>query len=115
MSPVDFKPAENFRELHLLPRVIFTIGSALIIGSFFVKSVFLGLCGIDAIFIATLYNLIVDSFLSWQAHRKLNYMLLSHCVIAAAFFIATFCFAYHVYFHGGIPGCTQPATFHVPF
>jgi hypothetical protein len=50
----------HFRELHFLPRVIFSIGAILFIGSFFVKEELLGLFGIGVIFFASTLNLFVN-------------------------------------------------------
>jgi hypothetical protein len=96
MDPSEYVQPVHFRELHLLPRVIFSVGAALFIGSFFVKSLILGLCGIALIFAGTLYNLIVDTALEWAGKHKLNCVMVVHCIIAASLAIGTICLAHHL-------------------
>lgn len=48
MGMPDFSPLGYFKELHLLPRVIFTLGGGIAVASFFVRSqnLVMGLMGV---------------------------------------------------------------------
>src|ERR1035437_6569732 len=63
---MDLKDAAtlvHFRELHLLPRVIFSIGAICFIGSVFVKEFILGFLGVGVIFLGCTLNFAINVFL----------------------------------------------------
>jgi hypothetical protein len=63
MALADFSPLTFFKELHLLPRVIFSLGAGLLIAAFFVsiQNLVLALFGGGLVFFGVALNLLMDS------------------------------------------------------
>ena len=106
----DAKELVHFRELHFLPRVIFSVGAVLLIGAFFVKEPLLGVFGIGVIFAGSTLNLLINSILAFQESvrkksRSIPWMLVSPGLIA--FVIAYACL------YASISYFRQTAAFHV--
>ena len=84
---MDLKDAPSlvhFRELHFLPRVIFTLGGIFLVGSFFVKSFILGLFGVGVTLAACALNLFLNSLRAYDiaAPLEIPWVLLFQLVIA---------------------------------
>jgi hypothetical protein len=60
MSIRDVAELVHFRELHLLPRTIFSIGVVCFLGAFFLKSFLLGFFGVGVIFIGLTLNFAIN-------------------------------------------------------
>ena len=98
MELSDVVEIVHFRELHLLPRTIFSIGVVLFIGSFFLKSLLMGAAGISVIFFAILYNLIVDTALElFGPQHQWSKVMLVHCFIALALLFVSIGLTHHLY------------------
>ena len=54
----------TFRELHLLPRVVFAIGAVFFVGGLFHSNPFMASFGLGLVFLAVAYNLLFDFFLN---------------------------------------------------
>jgi len=112
VSAGDFVQPVHFRELHYLPRVIFSIGAVLLVGSFFVKNIMVGSTGVAVIFSASFYNLTVDTILEWSKQRKPNWIMLIHCVIALVLALGTIYITRRLYQSSQPPECSQPYVVH---
>ena len=62
MSLSDLSPLSYFKELQLLPRVIFTIGGAFFFGGLFTKEWMVLLFGTGLVLVAVGYNFIFDLY-----------------------------------------------------
>jgi hypothetical protein len=60
MSIKDVSELVHFRELHLLPRTIFSIGAVCFVGAFFLKSFLLGFLGVGTVFVALTLNFAIN-------------------------------------------------------
>jgi hypothetical protein len=114
---MDLKDAASlfhFRELHLLERVIFFVGSVLLIGSFFVKTFIVGFAGVGMIFAATTLNLVVDMTLRFGFYFKkkpghgIPWALLWQALVAIALTATTLLLAFYFYRHGEMPPWLRP-------
>ena len=56
----------HFKELHFLPRVIFSIGVICFIGSFFLKLFILGFFGVAVIFVGCTLNFLINTWRSFD-------------------------------------------------
>jgi hypothetical protein len=77
MSDLPYLDAKDFRELHLLPRVIFSLGGIAFVGAFYVHSTWIGLIGLATVLIGVGLNLTVDVVIScaprlwwWGSHKQ---------------------------------------------
>ena len=70
MNLKDAAQIVHFRELHFLPRVIFSIGAICFIGAFFLKLFILGLFGVGIIFIGSTLNLGIGVWMSADISLK---------------------------------------------
>lgn len=61
MSLKDAAELVHFKELHFLPRVIFSIGAVCFIGSFFLKMFILGFIGVAVIFVGCTLNFLINT------------------------------------------------------
>jgi hypothetical protein len=113
MDVKDVAALVHFRELHFLPRVIFFIGTACFIGSFFVKVIVLGLLGVTVMLSASALNLAINSMLGIYVsvrERKFDipWMLLVQTALAVALSIVLLRLAHFYYVHGEMPPCLFP-------
>jgi hypothetical protein len=60
MSDLPTFGVENFKELHLFPRTIFSIGGISFLGAFYLHSLSTGLLGMAAMFFGVGLNLCID-------------------------------------------------------
>jgi hypothetical protein len=113
MDVKDVAALVHFRELHFLPRVIFFVGTACFIGSFFVKAPILGLLGVGVMLSASALNLAINSLLGIYVsvrERKFDipWMLLAQTALAVALSIALLRLAHFYYLHREMPPCLLP-------
>jgi hypothetical protein len=107
----------HFRELHLLPRVVFFIGAVFLVGAFFVKVFVLGFAGVGVMLAATTLNLIIDMLLCFGLYfaKKpecgIPWALLLQSILALALTIATLVLTFYFYRHGEMPPCLRPLPF----
>ena len=102
----------HFRELHFLPRVIFSIGGVLFVGSFFVKEELLGALGIGVIFFACVLNLFINIGLQVyvsvsQKTFSIPWALLFQAVLATV--LCWYCLSgtYRYFLYGTLPSYLQ--------
>src|SRR6266849_1714132 len=113
---MEFKDAValvHFRELHFLPRVIFSLGAIFLIGSFFVKSFILGLFGVGVIFAGSALNLFLTAILVYKgasSRWSVPWMLLFQFLIAFVLAFGILQVSYHFYRYGDMPTCLQPVN-----
>jgi hypothetical protein len=113
MAFVDFTPLAFFKELHLLPRVIFTLGTGLLIAAFLVHSpaLALGLLGVGLIFLGVAYNYLLNSFGMDPAppyQTVISWMMLTQCLLSSIAAAAMLYLAFYTYRHGSLPTWLQP-------
>jgi hypothetical protein len=113
MGMPDFSPLGYFKELHLLPRVMFTLGGGLAIASFFVRSqnLVMGLMGVALVFLAVGLNLLMDS--AWRESDppyplRFSGHVIVQSLVALAVFVLTFYLAIHLYRYGTLPAILRP-------
>src|SRR5450432_3442612 len=109
MELKDLVAAVHFRELHLLPRVVFFIGTVFLIGSFFVKVYLFGFAGVGVMLAATTLNLAIDMLLCLALYFKNEHVfpwaLLLQSILALALSVATLILTFYFYRHGEMPPC----------
>jgi hypothetical protein len=104
----------HFRELHFLPRVIFSIGAIFLIGSFFVKGFTLGLLGVAVIFAGSALNLVTVTLLGFGRYYYedrtvgIPLALLLQAILASVLTFATLGLVYYFYRHGVMPTFLRP-------
>jgi hypothetical protein len=103
----------HFRELHFLPRVIFSIGTILLIGSFFVRLAILGFVGIVVLLAASALNLVINTSLgigAWCKEKPAGFphALFWQMLLAIVLTLAMLYLTYYSYRHGAMPMCLQP-------
>jgi hypothetical protein len=114
MDLEDIVTLVHFRELHFLPRVIFSVGGILLIGSFFVKLFLLCFLGVGLIFAGSALNLVINTLQTFDRHFSdktvvgVPWALLWQAVLALVLTFATLCLVYYFYRHGEMPPCLQP-------
>jgi hypothetical protein len=113
MELKDTNPLAYFKELHLLPRVIFVVGAALAVAWFYHHNAALALFGVGAVFFAVGFNLILGS--TWSEPRApygLRLWLLPFLQALVALAIAGACLylAYYRYRYGVFPPFLRPPT-----
>jgi hypothetical protein len=113
MPLADFSPLSFFKELHLLPRVIFTLGGGLLVAGFFVhpQGLVLALFGGGLVFLGVGLNLLMDSFWNetsppYRLHISGHVMVQS--VISFGIAIVVLYFAIHLYRYGVLPEVLRP-------
>ena len=111
----DITSLVHFRELHFLPRVIFSVGAIVLIGSFFVKVFLLGFLGVGLIFAGSTLNLFINTPLGSGQHSKDNtvglpWALLWQALLALALMVSTLCLLYYFYRHGEMPMFLRPLS-----
>jgi hypothetical protein len=105
----------HFRELHFLPRVIFSIGAIFLIGAFFVKLFTLGFLGVGVILAGSALNLVINTLLSiGRYHRDKTvgfpWTLFWQAILALALTVITLWLLYFFYRHGKMPTFLRPST-----
>jgi hypothetical protein len=113
---MDWKDAGalvQFRELHFLPRVIFFIGAAFLLGAFFVKVFVLGFLGVGVMFTGAALNLVINTLsLSELSFRNrtfsVHWMFLLQAILAIALAVSTLSLTFYFYRHGEMPPCLRP-------
>jgi hypothetical protein len=118
MNLQDAAQILDFRELHFLPRVIFSIGTICFVSAFFLKLFILGLFGVGIIFIGSTLNLGIGVVMSRDISLKrktfvVHWMLLCQFVLPFAITYALLVLAYHYYRYGEMPPYLQPLPIHV--
>jgi hypothetical protein len=103
----------HFRELHLLPRVIFSIGAICFVGSLFVKVFILGLFGVGVIFVGCTLNFAIGVLMSIDVSLKnksfsFAWMLFGQFILSSAITYGLLVLAYYYYRHGEMPPYFQP-------
>lgn len=107
----DLSPLSYFKELHLLPRVIFTIGGAFFFGGLVIKDWRVLLLGAGLVFVSVGYNFFSGLFwhepgppytphISWP---NLFQGLLAFALGAAALYVVVY-----NYRHGYLPSWLRP-------
>jgi hypothetical protein len=61
MADLPLISPDDFKELHLLPRVIFTIGGISFVGAFYLHSLSIGLLGLATLLFGVGMNLAIDA------------------------------------------------------
>jgi hypothetical protein len=99
MGPEGANSPWHFRELHLLPRVVFAIGAILFVISLNTKESALAFLGLALVFTAVGLNLLYDAL---HAPRVWKSGIVQGIVMVGC---AVFCFyvAYHRYYTGDLP------------
>jgi len=108
MSLKDAAELVHFRELHLLPRTIFSIGAICFLGAFFLKTFLLGFFGVGVIFIGLTLNFalnfLVQTDISISAKRfKVAWTILFQliiCGVISYWFLGVF---WYYYRYGEMP------------
>jgi hypothetical protein len=105
----------HFRELHLLPRTIFSIGAICFVGSFFLKIFILGFTGIGIIFAALTLNFAIGVLKGTDISitRKtfsVAWMMLAQFVLCYAIAYKLLFLAYYFYRNGEMPLYLQPLS-----
>jgi hypothetical protein len=105
----------HFRELHLLPRTIFSIGAVCFIGSFFLKLFLLGFFGVGIVFAALALNFLIGVI--QMTHISITARIFNVPLMIGAQLIICSWLAYHLlavahyyYFHGSMPPYLQPLS-----
>ena len=111
MALSDLSPLTYFKELHLLPRVIFTIGGALFFSGLFIKDWKVLLVGMGIVFIAVGYNFLAnllwhDPHPPYTAH--LSWSNLFQAFFALAVAACVLYVAVYDYRYGVLPRFLQP-------
>jgi|SRR5216684_3516807 len=113
MSLKDAAELVHFRELHLLPRTIFSIGATCFIGAFFVKQFLVGFLGVGLIFLALTLNFAIgvalgfDIFIAKKVFH-IPYMMLFQFLLCSWLTYKLFTLIFYFYRHGQMPPWLQP-------
>jgi hypothetical protein len=110
MNARDFVQPVHFRELHLLPRVIFAVGAVLFIGSFFIRNFMLGSLGVTVIFAAVSLNFIIGICIAWhhsQPFQSIHWAFVAQLVVSGVITYVMFRLTYNFWCHGGWPPFIQ--------
>lgn len=115
MSLKDATGLVHFRELHLLPRTIFSIGATCFIGAFFIKVFLIGFLGVGIVFSALTINFVINAAMQTDislAGRRftvpwvtLGQLILCFAITYKLLFLI--CFFYR---HGEMPPYLQPLS-----
>jgi hypothetical protein len=108
----------HFRELHLLPRTIFSVGAVCFIGSFFLKLFLLGLFGVGIVFAALGLNFLIGVIQGTHisiSDRAFNvpWMMGAQFIISSWLAYHLLAVAHYYYFHGTMPPYLQPIPVHI--
>jgi hypothetical protein len=115
MSLKDVGELVHFRELHLLPRTIFSIGATCFIGAFFIKAFLIGFLGVGIIFVALTLNFGIGVMLHTDIYvaRKtftVPWTLLLQFILCSAITYKLLSLIYYFYRHGEMPPYLQPLS-----
>jgi hypothetical protein len=105
----------HFRELHFLPRVIFSIGAVFLIGAFFVKLFILGFLGVVVILAGSALNLVTNTLLGIGRYRRdktvgFPWTLFWQAILALVLAGTTLCLLFHFYRYGEMPTFLRPLS-----
>lgn len=111
MDAKDFIPPVHFKELHLLPRVIFLIGAVCFIGAFFLKSFLIGFGGIVIVFAALTLNF-ATNFLTRISFKERTFpvAMLVQAIISFVIAYKLGMLLYYFYRQGEMPPFLQPIS-----
>jgi hypothetical protein len=109
----DLSPLSYFKELHLLPRVVFTIGGALFFGGLVIKDWRVLLFGAGLVFVSVGYNFFTglvwhDPNPPYKAHISWSNLFQGSLSFLLGIFVL-FVVVYH-YRHGFLPNFLRPAV-----
>jgi hypothetical protein len=115
MSLSDLSPLSYFKELHLLPRVIFTIGGAFFFGGLVIRDWRVLLLGAGIVFVSVGYNFFTG--LLWhEPHPPYTGHISWSNLLQGLIAFALGAFAIYVvvynYRHGYLPTFLRPSAFH---
>jgi NADH:ubiquinone oxidoreductase subunit K len=113
MPENSWSPLSYFRELHLLPRVIFTVGGALFLTALVARELVLILLSLGIIFAAVALNFILK--LTWcetrpPYTRHVSWESFFQALIALAISAACIYVAAYRYRHGSLPPYLLPIS-----
>ena len=112
MSLKDAAELVHFRELHLFPRTIFSIGAVCFLGAFFVKQFLVGFLGVGLIFLALSLNFAIATVMGFDIFiaRKvfhIPYLALCQFVLCSWITYELLSLVYYFYRHGHMPPWLQ--------
>jgi hypothetical protein len=100
MADLPVIDATNFKELHLLPRVLFTIGGIAFVGAFYAHSLSIGLIGLATLLFGVGLNLIIDAVMAPKLW-KWGIVQAIVCTLTAGYL------TFFVVHHRPMPSCTS--------
>ena len=103
----------HFRELHLLPRTIFSIGAICFVGSFFLKLFILGFFGVGIVFVGLTLNFAIGVLKGTDisiARRTFSvaWMMLVQFILCCGIAYKLLWLAFFFYRNGEMPPYLQP-------
>lgn len=109
----DLSPLNYFKELHLLPRVVFTIGGAFFFGGLFVKDWRILLLGVGLVFASVGYNFLTgllwyESGPPYNAHISWSNLFQGLLALALGSFVL-YVVVYN-YRYGTLPAFLRPVS-----
>src|ERR1700678_239907 len=108
----DLSPLSYFKELHLLPRVVFTIGGAFFFGGLVIRDWRVLLLGVGFVFLSVSYNFFCGLLWHEPGPPYTNHIswpnLFQGLLAFALGVIALYIVVYH-YRHGYLPTYLRPA------
>ncbi|MGB2639843.1 MAG: hypothetical protein WA857_06650 [Candidatus Acidiferrum sp.] len=113
MSLKDVAELIHFRELHLLPRTVFSIGAVCFIGSFFIRAFLVGFLGVGLIFVALTLNFAIQVLLQTDIYLAkktfaIPWMMLAQFILCSAITYKLLVLIFYFYRHGEMPPYLQP-------
>jgi hypothetical protein len=113
MSLKDAAELVHFRELHLLPRTIFSIGAVCFVGSFFLRDFLIGFLGVGIIFVALTLNFGINFLTGTDISitRKsfaVAWMMLFQFLLCFFVTYKLLFLIYYFYRHGEMPPFLRP-------
>jgi hypothetical protein len=113
VSLKDVAELVHFRELHLLPRTIFSIGAVCFIGAFFIKVFLVGFLGVGLIFVALTLNFAISVLLQTDVYlAKKTFTIpwtpLLQFVLCSVVTYELLVLVYYFYRHGEMPPYLKP-------
>lgn len=115
MSLKDVAELIHFRELHLLPRTIFSIGAICFVGAFFIKVFLVGFLGVGLIFVALTLNFAIGVLLRTDIYLAkktfaIPWMMLGQFILCSVITYKLLVLVYYFYRHGEMPPYLQPLS-----
>ena len=111
MSLSDLSPLSYFKELQLLPRVIFTIGGALFFGGLFIKEWRVLLFGVGLVLVSVGYNFLFDLYYNDPVPphvTRFSWLNLFQGLLALVLGAFALYIVVYNYRHGFLPTFLQP-------